>query len=80
MLIVAVLLATVLMRFTLVAAAVYLLLPRGRACPRCAAELGLVHNPVLHRILPLVEHRWCLECGWSGVVRRKALLSPPASG
>lgn len=70
MLIVGVLLATVLLRFTLVAVVVYLLLPRGPACPRCATGTALVQNRLLRRLVPWLEHRWCLECGWSGVARR----------
>jgi len=72
MLIVAVLLATVLLRFTLIAAVVYAILPRGPACPRCALAMALVRHPLLQRLLPRLEHRWCLECGWSGLVRRAA--------
>jgi hypothetical protein len=70
MLIVGVLLATVLLRFSLVAVLTYVLLPRGPACPHCAAELTQIRNTFLRRVLPLLEHRWCLECGWQGVVRR----------
>jgi len=72
MLIVVVLLATVLLRFSIVVSVVYLMLPRSRACPHCADELVLIRHLVLRRLLPLVEHRWCLRCGWSGVVRRGA--------
>jgi hypothetical protein len=72
MLIVVVLLATVLVRFTIIAAVVYLILPRGSACPRCGLALALIRHPWLQRLVPRLEHRWCLECGWSGVVRRAA--------
>ncbi|HEV8305176.1 MAG TPA: hypothetical protein VGQ25_09465 [Gemmatimonadales bacterium] len=70
MLIAVVLIATVLLRFTIVTAAVYLLLPRGPACPRCGVETGMIRHPVLRRLLPALEHRWCLECGWNGLARR----------
>jgi hypothetical protein len=70
MLIVVVLLATVILRFTIVATVVYLMLPASRVCPRCADELALIRHPVLRRLLPMVEHRWCLRCGWTGPVRR----------
>lgn len=70
MLIAIVLLITVLLRFTLVAAVVYLLLPRARACPHCAEELALIRHPILRVLVPVLEHRWCLRCGWSGVMRR----------
>jgi len=72
MLIVVVLFATVLLRFCFVAVLTYVLLPRGPACPHCAAQLTLIRNSVLRRLVPLLEHRWCLECGWHGVVRRPA--------
>lgn len=72
MLIVGVLLATVLLRFSLVAVLTYVLLPRGLGCPHCAAKLTLIRNNFLRRLVPPLEHRWCLECGWHGVVRRHA--------
>jgi len=72
MLVVGVLLATVLLRFGLVVVLTYVLLPRGPACPRCGEELTQIRNTLLRRVLPLLERRWCLECGWHGVVRRSA--------
>lgn len=69
MLIVVVLLATVLLRAAIVSTFVYLMLPAKRACPRCGAQLALIQHALLRRLLPVVEHRWCLDCGWSGVVR-----------
>ncbi|HMJ57735.1 MAG TPA: hypothetical protein VK467_01270 [Gemmatimonadales bacterium] len=70
MLVVAVLLVTVLFRFALVAVLTYVLLPRGPTCPHCGAHLTLIRNTFLQRVVPLLERRWCLECGWQGVVRR----------
>lgn len=70
MLIAGVLLATVLLRFSIVATVVYLLLPRGPSCPRCGVEAATIRHPLGRRLLPLLEHRWCLECGWNGLVRR----------
>lgn len=67
-----VLLATVALRFGFIATAVYLLLPRSPACPRCGAALALIRHALWGRLLPLVHHRWCLDCGWSGLVRRAA--------
>jgi hypothetical protein len=69
-LIVFVLLATVLLRAAIVVTFVYVILPAKRACPLCGAELTLVQHAVLRRLLPMIEHRWCLDCGWSGVVRQ----------
>ena len=71
MLIAAVLFATVLLRFGLVLAVVYVLIPKGPACPRCGAMPARVRHPVLRWILPSLEHSWCLDCGWNGLVRRR---------
>src|SRR2546430_3328662 len=70
MLVVVVLLATVLMRVAIVTAVVYLLLPQGPLCPHCNLEMAAVRNRFLDRLVPLLERRWCLGCGWDGVVRR----------
>ena len=70
MLVVVVLLATVLLRVAIVTAVVYLLLPQGVLCPHCNVEMVAVRNRVLDRLVPVLQRRWCLECGWNGVVRR----------
>ena len=70
MLVVVVLLATVLLRVAIVTAVVYLLLPQGSLCPHCNLEMVAVRNRVLDRLVPVLQRRWCLECGWNGVVRR----------
>src|SRR5205807_9112963 len=70
MLVVVVLLATVLLRVAIVTAVVYLLLPQGALCPHCNVEMVAVRNRVLDRLVPVLQRRWCLECGWNGVVRR----------
>ncbi|HXO86246.1 MAG TPA: hypothetical protein VN803_12060 [Gemmatimonadales bacterium] len=70
MLVVLVLFATVLLRAGIVFTVVYFMLPKPFSCPRCADKLTLIHHPMLQRVLPQLEHRWCLGCGWSGVVRR----------
>jgi hypothetical protein len=75
MLIVVVLFATVLLRAAIVMTVVYFILPATRVCPHCAADLTLIRHAVLRRLVPYVEHRWCLTCGWSGLVRRST--TPP---
>lgn len=70
MLVVVVLLVTVVMRLAMVGVVVYLLLPRGRACPRCGEPMAALRNRFINHVLPWLERRWCLECGWDGVVRR----------
>lgn len=76
MLIVVVLLCTVLLRIGIVAAVVFIMLPVTRACPRCAAGLTLIRHPVLRYLIPSIEHRWCLTCGWNGITRRVGSRAP----
>lgn len=76
MLVVVVLFATVLLRAGIVLTVVYLMLPKAFSCPRCADKLTMVHHPILRRVLPQIEHRWCLTCGWSGIVRRVSTTRP----
>src|SRR5947199_8595277 len=76
MLVVVVLLATVLLRVAIVTAVVYLLLPQGALCPHCNVEMVAVRNRVRDRLVPVLQRRWCLECGWNGVVRRAGSAHP----
>src|SRR2546421_1863568 len=78
MLVVVVLLATVLLRVAIVTAVVYLLLPQGPLCPHCNFEMVAIRNRALDRLVPALQRRWCLECGWNGVVRRGGPPRPPA--
>ena len=70
MLVVFVLLATVVLRAAIVLTFVYIILPAKRVCPICGAPLTRIRHSVLRLLIPMIEHRWCLECGWSGVVRQ----------
>src|SRR5437763_14656744 len=80
MLVVLVLLVTVAMRVAIVTAVVYLLLPRGPLCPHCGIEMVPLRNRFLDRLLPALQRRWCLECGWDGVVRRGRATGARRSG
>jgi predicted RNA-binding Zn-ribbon protein involved in translation (DUF1610 family) len=65
-LVVAVLLATVLLRLVLVAGIAWLLVPARHSCPRCGdGQLVRVTSPWAS--LARLERRWCLACGWQGV-------------
>ena len=44
-----------------------LILPRGDRCPLCDAVTLRVHSRLLGRIR--LAKRWCLVCGWDGVMR-----------
>jgi predicted RNA-binding Zn-ribbon protein involved in translation (DUF1610 family) len=64
--VVAVLLATVLLRLILVAGVAWLLVPARHACPRCGDDpLARVTSRLAG--LARLERRWCLTCGWQGV-------------
>lgn len=78
--IVEVLLATVALRFVMVGALAYLLMQRSPVCPHCGSGTAQVRRGWLG-LLPRVERRFCLECGWSGFVRTPASASalPPAA-
>ncbi len=78
MLIVVVLLATVAMRVAIVTAVVYLLLPQGSFCPHCGGEMTAIRNRFVDRVVSALERRWCMECGWDGIVRR--VRSAPRRG
>jgi hypothetical protein len=78
-LIVGVLLATVVLRFVLIVAFAYLVFPRGLECPHCATPLEQVEAGWWSVVTGL-ERRFCLECGWTGLVRhrRRPAVSGPA--
>jgi hypothetical protein len=57
-------------------ALLYLFLPAGRDCPRCAAETVPVRSMLLRPIRGLASLRWCLTCGWEGVARNTVLRRP----
>jgi len=75
MLVVVVLFATVLLRAVIVTT--FVMLPKQRTCPRCGAQLALIRHTLLRVLVPAVEHRWCLDCGWSGVVRLRMPSTHP---
>ncbi|HEX6694678.1 MAG TPA: hypothetical protein VF035_08290 [Longimicrobiales bacterium] len=54
-------------------------LPSGTGCPLCAGDTIAIQIRPLHRLGRLRRHipferRWCLDCGWLGLVR----VLPPA--
>jgi Zn ribbon nucleic-acid-binding protein len=78
MLVVLVLLATVAIRVAIVLVVAYLLLSQGPLCPQCGAEMLAIRNRFLDWVVPALQRRWCVECGWNGVVRRAS--GAPARG
>lgn len=77
--IVVVLLATVVLRVLFVAAFAYLVLPRGTECPHCGAPLSQVRGGWLE-VQSGVQRRFCLECGWAGLVRRRRAAASSVTG
>ena len=54
----------------------YLFLPAGRECPRCAAETISVRSSLLAPLRRFACFRWCLSCGWEGIARTSVLRHP----
>ncbi|MGH7576946.1 MAG: hypothetical protein ACREM1_17690 [Longimicrobiales bacterium] len=73
LLIAAYLLLVFVLPLTLSAAVSYRSLPVGRACPQCAGETIRIQARLLGAgsiLAPATLHRrFCLMCGWEGVVR-----------
>jgi hypothetical protein len=53
------------------------ILPRGDRCPLCDAVTERVHAPAA-RYLGLAK-RWCLACGWEGMMRLAPTQNTPRS-
>src|SRR5680860_521495 len=47
----------------------YFFLPSGRECPRCTQETVSVRTLWLRPVKRIANLRWCIRCGWEGVVR-----------
>lgn len=47
-----------------------LALSLGPWCPACGRSAVLIRSPWPLRLLSWLEQRWCLSCGWHGLLRR----------
>lgn len=54
----------------------FLFLPAGRTCPRCAGETIPIRSRLLRPIHRLATTRWCLTCGWEGLTRNVVIRRP----
>lgn len=54
----------------------FLFLPTGRECPRCAEQTLAIRSHMLRPIRSLASVRWCMSCGWEGVARSTVLRRP----
>jgi hypothetical protein len=54
----------------------YLFLPSGRECPRCAGETLSIRSRMLRPVRSLATLRWCMNCGWEGVARVSMMRRP----
>lgn len=61
----------------------YRALPTGRRCPRCVGTTLRLQARLLDRIsriLPAnIDRRWCIDCGWEGIVRTSDSAVPVAT-
>ena len=42
----------------------------GPECPACSGDSLLIRSVWMRRLIPWLERRWCLRCGWQGLTRR----------
>lgn len=54
----------------------YLFLPTGKECPRCAGETISIRTSLLRPFRSMVSLRWCLACNWEGVARNAVVRHP----
>jgi hypothetical protein len=53
------------------------ILPRGDRCPMCDAVTERVHAPAAAHLR--LAKRWCLACGWEGMMRLAPAHNTPLS-
>lgn len=51
-------------------------LPSGRDCPRCGAETIPIRHRLLLPVRRFLHLRWCMSCGWDGVMRQAPWSRP----
>jgi hypothetical protein len=54
----------------------FLFLPVGRDCPRCAQETLPMKSRMLQPARRLMMLRWCIACGWEGIARNAVSRNP----
>jgi hypothetical protein len=54
----------------------YLFLPSGRECPRCAGETFPIRSRLLRPFRSMATLRWCMACGWEGLTRHAVIRRP----
>jgi hypothetical protein len=55
----------------------FLFLPVGRECPRCATGETLpIRSRLLRPMRRMVMLRWCMACGWEGIARNAVMRRP----
>ena len=73
-----VLLGFVVLRVLVIGGIAWLLIPPGRRCPACGAETVALERRGIARLLPGIQRRWCVECGWSWFRRKQAVSAAAA--
>jgi hypothetical protein len=68
----------VVLRVLVLCGIAYLLIPPGRRCPACGGETVALERRGIARLLPGIQRRWCVDCGWSWFRRRKREAAAPA--
>lgn len=75
-------LGLIILRVMAIGVLFLLLLYVGPQCPACGGETIRIQSSGPGRLLPWLERRWCLGCGWRGFTRRRAepAFAPGAPG
>ncbi len=63
-------LGLVLIRLAVMGLFLLVIVSVGPGCPACGCEAVLVRSPWLIRRLKWLQRRWCMSCGWQGLLRR----------
>lgn len=65
------------LRFIAATVIFYYILPRGDRCPNCDSPTVRVQPGRIARLFRFVHVRWCLRCGWEGMLRPGELTPEP---
>ena len=57
----------------------YWILPQSDRCPNCNAITLRVQSRGVARWMRWLRSSWCIECGWSGMLRHGSVSQPPVT-
>ena len=57
----------------------YWILPESDRCPHCNAVTLRVQSRGLGKLMRWLRSSWCIECGWSGMLRSGPVSETPVA-